>query len=152
MRPAAARGSRPTGTLRRRTASRRVHGSAFSQSGLAKCQGRGSAAGASTANGPAWDARSLHASDGTVRATAGPMTRAHSLAGVLFALLAAVGCTIKVTPKDKAEGGAGDGEEAGAIVCCRTEPEAGPEGCLCEPEAKDIIMVTGTSCSASTTV
>lgn len=72
--------------------------------------------------------------------------------GVLFALLAAVGCTIKVTPKDKPEGGAGDGDETGAIVCCRTEPEAGPEGCLCEPESKDVILVTGTSCSTSTTV
>lgn len=78
------------------------------------------------------------------------MTLARSVGGALFALIATAGCTINVPPKDKAEGGAGD--EAGAIVCCRTEPEAGPEGCLCEPEAKDIIMVTGTSCSTSTTV
>ena len=80
------------------------------------------------------------------------MALTRSFGGVLFALLATVGCTIQVTPKDKAEAGAGAGAEAGAIVCCRTEPEAGPEGCLCEPVAKDIIMVTGTSCSASTTV
>ena len=81
---------------------------------------------------------------------------------VIFSLLATVGCTIEVAPKDKADGGAGGtggtGEagatKAGGIVCCRTEPEAGPEGCLCEPVAMDIIMVneTGTSCSASTTV
>ena len=69
---------------------------------------------------------------------------------VWVALLATIGCTIQVTPKAKGDGGAG--AEAGAIVCCRTEPDAGPEGCLCEPVAMDIIMVTGTSCSASTTV
>jgi hypothetical protein len=86
------------------------------------------------------------------------MALARSL-GVLFALLATGSCVISVTPKDKAEAGAGGGEagaEAGeggsGVVCCRTEPEAGPEGCLCEPVAKDIIMVTGTSCSASTTL
>jgi hypothetical protein len=76
------------------------------------------------------------------------MALTRSFGGVLFALLATVGCTIQVTPKDKAEAGA----EAGAVVCCRTEPEAGPEGCLCEPVAKEIIIVTSTSCSASTTV
>jgi hypothetical protein len=81
------------------------------------------------------------------------MHLARSLGGFLFALLAAVGCTINVPPKEKAEGGAGGGDgAANAIVCCRTEPEAGPEGCLCEPVAMDIIMVTGTSCSAATTV
>jgi len=102
---------------------------------------------------------SLHASHGMARAfTTGPMTLARLLGGVLFAFFATAGCTIQVTPKDKAEAGAGADGSAGAdgqantIVCCRTEPEAGPEGCLCEPVAKDIIMVTGTSCSASTTV
>jgi hypothetical protein len=80
------------------------------------------------------------------------MALTRSFGGVLFALLATVGCTIQVTPKDKAEAGAGAGAEAGAVVCCRTEPEAGPEGCLCEPVAKEIIIVTSTSCSASTTV
>jgi hypothetical protein len=54
----------------------------------------------------------------------------------------------QVTPKDKSDAGA----EAGAVVCCRTEPDAGPEGCLCEEVAKDVIMVTGTSCSTATTV
>jgi hypothetical protein len=76
------------------------------------------------------------------------MALTRSIGGVLFALLAVAGCTIQVTPKDKSDAGA----EAGAIVCCRTEPDAGPEGCLCEQVAKDIIMVTGASCSASTTV
>jgi hypothetical protein len=76
------------------------------------------------------------------------MALARSLGGVLFALLATVGCTINVTPKDKGD----SGTEAGAIVCCRTEPDAGPEGCLCEPAANNIIVVTGTSCSTSTTV
>jgi len=79
------------------------------------------------------------------------MTLTRSFVGLLFALLAA-GCTIQVTPKDKGDAGAVAGAEAGAVVCCRTEPEAGPEGCLCELVAKDIIMVTGTSCSTSTTV
>src|ERR1700733_15895794 len=80
-----------------------------------------------------------------------PLSR--SLGGFLFALLATVGCTINVPPKDKAEAGADGADGTGnTIVCCRTEPEAGPEGCLCEPASKDIIMVTGTSCSASTTV
>jgi hypothetical protein len=78
------------------------------------------------------------------------MALTRSFGGVLFALVALVGCTIQVTPKDKA--GAEAGAEAGGVVCCRTEPEAGPEGCLCEPVAKGIIMVTTTSCSASTTV
>ena len=99
-----------------------------------------------------YDARSAHASDGTIRAAAGPMALTRSFGGVLFALLATVGCTIQVTPKDKAEAGAGAGAEAGAVVCCRPEPGAGPEGCRCEPVAKEIIIVTSTSCSASTTV
>jgi hypothetical protein len=74
------------------------------------------------------------------------MNPTHLFGGVLFALLATAGCTIQVTPKGKA------GAEAGAVVCCRTEPEAGPEGCLCEPVATEIVAVTGTSCSVSTTV
>jgi hypothetical protein len=78
-----------------------------------------------------------------------PLSRASS--GLLFALIATMGCVMPSgSKKDKAEGGAGD--EAGAIVCCRTEPDAGPEGCLCEPESTSIIVVTGTSCSASTTL
>jgi hypothetical protein len=78
------------------------------------------------------------------------MTPTRHFNGFLFVLLVTVGCTIQVTPKAKAQAEGGTG--GGAIVCCRTEPEAGPEGCLCEPVAKAIIMVTGTSCSASTTL
>jgi hypothetical protein len=81
------------------------------------------------------------------------MALTRSFGGVLFALLATAGCTIQVTPKAKADAEAEAGAGAGAIVCCRTEPEAGPEGCLCEPVATEIIMVvTSTSCSVSTTV
>jgi hypothetical protein len=82
------------------------------------------------------------------------MALARSLGSVLFAFLATASCTIQVTPKDKGDAGAAGeaGDSGTGVVCCHTEPEAGPEGCLCEPVAKDIIMVTGTSCSASTTV
>jgi hypothetical protein len=80
------------------------------------------------------------------------MVLPRSFGGVLFSLLAMAGCTIQVTPKDKPDAGGNTGAGADAVVCCRTEPNAGPEGCLCEPVAKDIIMVTGASCSASTTV
>jgi hypothetical protein len=80
------------------------------------------------------------------------MTQTRSFGGVVFSLLAVASCTIQVTPKDKSDAGTGTGAQADAVVCCRTEPDAGPEGCLCEPVTKDVIMVTGTSCSASTTV
>jgi hypothetical protein len=63
--------------------------------------------------------------------------------GVLFALFAAVGCVI---PSGAAKG------DAEAPVCCRTDPDAGPETCVCEAAKKDIVMVTGTTCSLSTTV
>jgi hypothetical protein len=76
------------------------------------------------------------------------MALARSLGGALFSILAAVGCSITVTPKDKGDAGT----EAGAIVCCRTEPDAGPEGCLCEPASSDTIVVNGASCSAAATV
>jgi hypothetical protein len=68
--------------------------------------------------------------------------------GALFALLvlAAVGCSAPAaTPKHSAQ-------DAGPPVCCRTNPDAGPEGCLCEPAATNIVMVTGDTCSANTTV
>jgi uncharacterized OsmC-like protein len=69
--------------------------------------------------------------------------------GFVFALLAAAGCTILASPSaTKHDGGA----DAQPPVCCRTDPDAGPEGCLCEPAAKDIVMVTGTTCSVSTTL
>jgi len=42
--------------------------------------------------------------------------------------------------------------EAGPPVCCRTNPDAGPEGCLCEPAESNIVMVDGGTCSANTTV
>jgi hypothetical protein len=80
------------------------------------------------------------------------MALTRSFGCVLFSLLAMAGCTIQVTPKDKPDAGADTGAGADAVVCCRTEPDAGPEGCLCEPVAKAILMVTGASCSASTTV
>jgi hypothetical protein len=71
--------------------------------------------------------------------------------GVLFALLGAIGCTIPTgAAKPRAEAGAG--AEAGPPLCCRTNPDAGPEGCLCEPAAAEIVMVTGTTCSVSTTL
>jgi hypothetical protein len=68
--------------------------------------------------------------------------------GVLFALFAAASCTIAVTPSAHNKADA----DAQAPVCCRTNPDAGPEGCLCEPAAKNIVMVTGTTCSVSTTL
>ncbi len=67
---------------------------------------------------------------------------------VLFALVASVGCTITVPPKaDKP--GAGEG---GAPVCCRTDPDAAAQGCLCEPASTNIVVVSGATCSVSTTL
>lgn len=68
--------------------------------------------------------------------------------GFLFALLVLepVGCSAPAaTPKHAAQ-------DAGPPVCCRTNPDAGPEGCLCEPASTNIINVTGGTCSANTTV
>jgi hypothetical protein len=64
---------------------------------------------------------------------------------VLFTLLAAAGCVVPT-------GGGGGKHEAGPPVCCRTNPDAGPEECVCEPAKADIVMVTGDTCSLSTTV
>ena len=71
--------------------------------------------------------------------------------GVLFALLAVVDCAIPTSPSPRATK-RDPAADAAPPVCCRTDPDAGPEGCLCEPAATDIIMVSDTTCSASTTV
>jgi hypothetical protein len=69
--------------------------------------------------------------------------------GLLFTILLSSGCTITVPPKaDK--GDAGDGGDA--ILCCRTQPDAGPEGCLCEPASTNAVVVTGSTCSVNTTL
>jgi hypothetical protein len=65
---------------------------------------------------------------------------------MLFALLAVVGCvTPTASPTKKAT-------DAGPIECCRTNPDAGPEGCICEYAETNIVMVSGTTCSVSTTL
>jgi hypothetical protein len=61
--------------------------------------------------------------------------------GILFVLLAAVGCLPSPKPKN----------DAAAPVCCSTEPDASPHGCLCEKVPTDIV-VTGTTCSVSIAV
>jgi hypothetical protein len=60
--------------------------------------------------------------------------------GILFVLLAAVGCAPASGKKD-----------AASPVCCSTNPDASPKGCLCEANPKDIV-VTGTTCTVSRTV
>ena len=68
--------------------------------------------------------------------------------GFVFALLVleAVACSAPAaTPKHAAQ-------EAGPPVCCRTNLDAGPEGCLCEPASTNIIKLTGDTCSANTTL
>jgi hypothetical protein len=65
---------------------------------------------------------------------------------VLFTLLAAAGCVVPTG------GGGAPRHDSGPPVCCRTNPDAAPEGCVCEPAKLDIVMVTGDTCSVSTTV
>jgi len=67
--------------------------------------------------------------------------------GILFMLVAIAGCASPNPHPAKHDAGPPE-----PPVCCRTEPDAGPEGCLCEPAASGIVMVNGTTCSASTTL
>jgi hypothetical protein len=69
-----------------------------------------------------------------------------SSTGVLFALVVVVGCaTPMAVPTKKTI-------DAGPIECCRTNPDAGPEGCICEYADTNIVTVSGTTCSVSTTL
>jgi len=81
---------------------------------------------------------------------AGTVGAMRSSLGFFFAVLAAVGCSLVPSPPSSTP--KHDAAAPDPIVCCRTLPDAGPEGCLCEPESTDTIMVSGTVCSASTTL
>jgi hypothetical protein len=71
---------------------------------------------------------------------------------VLVPVVFATGCTINVPAKaDKGDAASAAGN---TILCCRTLPDAGPEGCLCEPASTNAVTVddADTTCSVNTTL